>query len=323
VSKAFTQSNEEFAANPPAHSFAEQKDTSGVNASQSLTTSADQHQDWKAPSISASGKPENSARTIYPRANPATALPKTIHRVRVLDESAILPNEASFATVDLYQKTVHSYSPATEFVTKLGIGVKRSFSALLLLAVCGGVVFLFLKLNGGAIFDSPRGPGISAVSSSGAQLKSLPAQKQVEVAAPVIPQPVLDTQAQTVNPTSPLIANQVTAQVIERRDSRTLKNRRERSTTAEQTTDSTPPKSVATPGIAVRPKTGSTESTPSAVPEKRTATPTAESGPKSEAESKTLPTGGGERPRRVKAQTDSPRTPSGTSSDKPKVIDWP
>jgi hypothetical protein len=67
-------------------------------------------------------------------------------RARLLEESTILPGEASFATVKLNQGRVSkAYSPATEFLTKAIRSGKLAIGVLVLILIGGVITFALLK----------------------------------------------------------------------------------------------------------------------------------------------------------------------------------
>jgi len=294
-----------LAAETPGQSFQLEESRSEVtNADDTL-----QHREASA------NQPDASKPSIR-RHNPSSALPNPIHRVRVLDESAVLPHEVSFATVSLHERTAdRSYSPAMELLTKFDVGLKRVF-LVLILAVCVAVVIVGLKFNAGGIFESQTGQkNITLSNLPVPQSKSPTSQPQLESAVPVAAAPVLDTPKETANPAgAPATDEQLAVQIEEKQVSRPVGIRRRNNRASDKTSDAARQETPAAPAT-MHP----VESSSSAKPENRAKpTPTAEG-----AETPTVGTGGSERPRRVKPQSDSPGPAPGASPVKPKVIDWP
>jgi hypothetical protein len=103
----------------------------------------------------------------------------TIIRPRVLDESAVLPSEASYATVALHQKiAAPSDSTRTEFLTNLLIW-KRLGVPLICVAVSAAALALFLKFSTvRGIFQSLQSENTTTATPA-ARTKSSPAKSQV------------------------------------------------------------------------------------------------------------------------------------------------
>lgn len=133
--------------------------------------------------------------------------PKTnvTNRPRILDDSYILPGEASFATVMLNQNAPHRYSPVSEFLIKFGSNAR--LIVVTLLVVIGSTVATLAFLNS----DSLR-TVLSSASSAVRQKSFFPQAEPVstpkktttaggEIKAET-PSPAVNLKAGTVTKTS-------------------------------------------------------------------------------------------------------------------------
>jgi hypothetical protein len=86
-------------------------------------------------------------------------------RVRILDESTVLPAEASFATVMLNQRTnARNYSPLAEFFVKSNLNWRRLNLAMLLLSISAVIMLIILMITQQGLFSSHRPVNTSAKS---------------------------------------------------------------------------------------------------------------------------------------------------------------
>jgi hypothetical protein len=238
-------------------------------------------------------------------------------RSRVLDESTVLPHEASFATVPLYQATTRSYSPGKEFVNKVTLGLQRSLPVILLAAVCGAVIVFSVKYKS-KLFDSADEKQVARPASVSPPVKSsLRTEIPTTTAKPVTvsstqeavqPEKVHEPPATTTAPPSQKPATVATVNPVKQTATDKSERRQEPDRTAVSKRKAQPE------------KTESDTATKTPVTRSDAAAATVEDTPKSGEESKSA-SGGGERPRRVKPKEDSQA--NGTSPPKPKVIDWP
>jgi hypothetical protein len=234
-------------------------------------------------------------------------------RSRVLDESAVLPNEASFATVPLYQTLGASYSPGSEFVHKVASGVRRSFPIVLLVAVCAAVVVFSVKYKATlGLSDSVGEPQASHSLAAEPQVK--PVTKTEAQVTPSHPIAVSRDSNPTVQPENPAVPVATRVAPAPKPETPNISDAQKRSSSdgARETDKPNLTKRKAEPAKTASVSDGTRREKPPAAPaiseEKKVAQ-----------ESKPISSGGGERPRRVKPEGDS----QGTSTPKPKVIEWP
>jgi Ankyrin repeats (3 copies) len=265
------------------------------------------------------------------------ALHREIPSSNLLDQSADLSNEGSFATLSLFQETRLSHSPKREFVAKVTLGARRVLPTLLLVALCGAAIITGLKvLSALGSFDSPP-VGNRTTKTAVPKAKNPASQTQVESNSTAAkPSTALDTPSSpspsvvgdtTVNNT--VAATSETSEItppgnVQKRKTRSYKNAQSAPKESVVTKKDVPATDVG-PSDAPAQSAAKTSTEPASNPEKEES--------KSKAESQAAPSGGAERPRRTKKETDpdSPANPSPTESplppepkaSKPKLIPWP
>ena len=242
---------------------------------------------------------------------------RPISRPRILDESAVLPHEASFATVSLYQRSNAAYSPSREIVSKFVYEGRRLTPVLAILVACIAGVFIGLKFRSSWLNFHSDNKGDSVANAP--QHLTAPPANQLHGAIKAKPNLSPAKVTEIVKPMSePNVSTENEA--ISQPEKSSAKNGR--ALTHDQSDKSI---RSARPGLAVTrhpvaaPKARAGTSAGKKSAEKRLVVTSRTEGTKqSQAETSAIPSGGGERPRRVRQQTDSH-----ASSAKPKVIDWP
>lgn len=132
---------------------------------------------------------------------------ETTKRARLLEESKILPGEASFATVELSQNRASGrYSPASEFLRK-GIG-KLAMSMLVVVLVGGFLAFAVLKAKSTSHSVPDQNLSIAPITypSQAAPLAPQPTPTTVQESPPVL------NQSEGVPPTER--ANKLRAKLV-------------------------------------------------------------------------------------------------------------
>jgi hypothetical protein len=261
-----------------------------------------------------------------PSSQPAHARPVTVPRPRVLDESVILPHEVSFATISLEQKTLsRSYSPAKEFSVKFAAGLKKYSPMMLLIAVFAAAIAYSLKFK--SLDDNVPTQGIQNATAAPVRSQT---QNSVPVTQPEPKEPATPQQASVVpkepeKPANPPVeTNPVATKVAANASEKTEETPKTKPAGAEQSSRPITKTAVAKRPVVSTPKEGKDEP-PATQAEKRAAS-TADAEPKSrepESDTRAVPSGGGDRPRRVSAPPNSQSNSSGTQTQKPKLIDWP
>jgi len=131
--------------------------------------------------MSASDMREKQEHQHHYGASEVFAGKETTKRARLLEESKILPGEASFATVKLSQNRASGrYSPASEFLGK-GIG-KLAMGMLVVVLVGGFITFAVLKAKSRSHSVPDQNLSIAPITSS-------------SQATPLVPQPMPTTAA--------------------------------------------------------------------------------------------------------------------------------
>jgi hypothetical protein len=237
-------------------------------------------------------------------------------RSRVLDESTVLPHEASFATVDLYRPSSRAYSPGKEFVSRTTHALQRSLPVMLLVAVCAGVIFFSLKYKS-RLFDTAdekqaQHPVVVNPPVKSAFRAELPVTQAKPVAAPTAQEPVKSEIVRASTTTTPVAQPQKSPTTTTVNPTKQI--------AADKTERRQEPERSVAPKRKRQPEkvASDAETKPSAT--RSEAAAAGEDAPKANDDSKTGSSGGGERPRRVKPAGESQ---SNGAQPKPKVIDWP
>lgn len=260
------------------------------------------------------------------------ALRQEIPRPRVLDESAVLPGEASFATVRLYQKPTRPYSQSNRFASNFS--AKRLLPVLLIIAVCSAAIIFRQKFKTAS--DSVQSPSAGEVTTNPVvvQTEKAPLQTQAEgTSNSTEPVPVSSSPNQPGN--APLVTDTAAHDTVAVTPESSLQgvssNETKRKVAVRKNVRSDNGESGVTAKDVPIPKSGRGDS-PAQDASRARIEPVANSANearKAEAESQPAVTGGGERPRRVTQPAETQSNPSGTGSSpqtkgsKPKVIQWP
>jgi hypothetical protein len=266
-----------------------------------------------------SSEPEDEAVTIASAKEEKAEEIKP--RPRVLNEASVLPHEASFATVSLYQRSPRSYSPGKEFVTKIVSGVQRSLPVLLLVAVCGALIFFSLKYKS-TLFDSPNEeqthrtsapvttsePAATPAGTTTAPVATLRESDRAPAAVePVRPPVESKAPAKTEVATPKTAAEKKPATAAEKKPATAAEKKP--ATAAEKKPVAISKAASAKPQPSEPRRRAAVNSTAKPKPQSNTKVETPKTAPKPAAEAPAAPTGGGERPRRVNAQASASATP--------------